>query len=212
MKWIQKIFFLLTVKPLYRLVFKFKTIGLENVKNLSAPVLIKGNHKTPFDSLAVAAAVPITTNLHPCRSMGEVSNFKNPLLKFLKKTGFIKLIYFICGVFPAIRGQGLEVALKIPTEILNNKGIVLMHPEGGLIPGDKIGQFKRGAAVLALKTNTPIAPVVFKLNTKNKDFRKKYYIKFGSSFKVPQNLQTDDAAEYMRKKIIDLYKTLPQNV
>ncbi len=205
-KWAQKIFILFVVKPFYRLFFKFKVIGIDSIKGLSGPLLIIGNHKTFCDSLAVAAAVPITSKLHPCETMG-VYSFKDPVLVFLQKIGVISFIYYVCSVFPAIRGKGLEIALKKPVEILKNNGIVLIHPEGGIIKGDKIGQFKRGAPMLALNTRTRVSPVVFKANKIG--FREKYYIKFGPSFFLPTNLSVEEGADYMRKIIADLYKTLP---
>lgn len=203
-KWIHKILLLLIVKPLFRIFFRLHVKGLEHIKGLTGPLLIISNHKYYLDSFAVGAAAPITTNIHPVRIMGEVQHFFNPALDFLRKIGIIKLIYLIFGVFPAIRGSGLKVALEKPVKILRKQGVVFIHPEGKIARRIEVDKFKRGAAALAIKTRVKILPVALKLKGRN------YYIKFGPVFEIPQTIRSyAEGANYMRNIILKLYKTIP---
>jgi 1-acyl-sn-glycerol-3-phosphate acyltransferase len=206
MKWTHKILGFLIVKPLFKLFFNLRISGLEHVKNLSGPLLIIGNHKFFLDSFAFGAAIPTNADIYPIRFMGETENFNDFWVRFLKKIGVVKLVYSIFGVFPAIRGKGLDAALKESVEILKNSGIILLYPEGRMVREDKIEQFKRGAPALALITKVKVLPVAFKIN--NKGFRKKYFVKFGPVFYLPPNLSYEQGADYMRNIIVDLYKSL----
>jgi len=206
LKWIHKILGLFLVKPFFRAFFKLRVTGLEHTRGLSGPLLIVSNHKFFLDSFALGAALPITRDLHPIRIMGEAQFFFNPWIRLLRGIGIIKLVYTIFGVFPAIRGSGLKVALKEPIKILKKKGVVFLHPEGKIIRENILGKFKRGASALALSTGVKVLPVAFKI--KPNGFRKKYYIKFGPTFTTPKYLSYIKGAEYMRQIVAGLYKQL----
>lgn len=208
MKWLHKILALVLVKPFFKFFFKLRVSGVENLKDLSGPLLIITNHKFFLDSFAFGAAVPITTNIHPIRFMGETHHFNSVGLSILKSLGIVKFVYLIFGVFPAIRGEGLEKALAIPKKILKNKGVVFLHPEGKIVHGKEIGQFKRGAPALALATNVKILPAALKIKIESRGRRPKYFVKFGPTFKLPQNLTPEQGAEKMRNKVAMLYSKL----
>jgi len=205
-RWIQIITVFFIIKPFLKFRYIFKVYGAQYVKNLRGPLLIVTNHKHFIDSFVFGAALPPLSKLFPVRFMGEVTSINFPILEFLRKLGIIKLIYWVFGVVPAIRGKGLNIALKKPIEILREGGIFLIHPEGEVIKGDKIGEFKRGAPVLALKTEVPVLPVAFKLE---KGHPKKYSVNFGEIFHLPKNLNYEEGTKYMRKIILNLYKNNP---
>ncbi|MDD5032597.1 MAG: lysophospholipid acyltransferase family protein [Candidatus Pacebacteria bacterium] len=188
--------------------FKLKVSGQEHLKNLSGPLLIIGNHKYFIDSFALGASLSFSSNLYPIRIMGAVDFFYDPVLEFLRKLGAIKIVYWVFSVFPAVKGRGLEEALKIPKRIIEEGGVVFLHPEGQIIKGDDIGKFKRGAPGLALAANAKILPVVFKRGEKHS--KRDYIVKFGEVFIFPKNIATpEQGAEYMRDIIVKLYKSLP---
>ncbi len=204
----QKLAALFLMKPFFYLFFKFKRSGLENIKGLSGPLLIIANHKFFADSFAIGAALPITSKILPIRFMGETRHFLNAKLNFLLKIGLIPLVYKMFGVFPAVRGQGLEAALRIPKKIIENGGVVLIHPEGRVVHEKGIAEFKRGASALCLTTKVKILPTAFKLLRNG--CRKRYYVKFGKVFTLPEYIVTpEQGAEYMKNIIEKLYSTLP---
>jgi 1-acyl-sn-glycerol-3-phosphate acyltransferase len=181
-------------------------LGLKNLKGISGPLLIIGNHKSVLDAFALGAALPLSRRFFPIRFMGKVNEFDHNFLQFLHKIGFVKFFYLIFGVFPAIRGKGLETALQTPKKIIKNRGIVFIHPEGGAIKRNEIGQFKRGATVLAKSTKVKILPVAFKIRKDSP--RREFCISFGQPFFMPENLSPEEGSEYVRRIIIDLYNQL----
>lgn len=206
-RWIQIILAFVLVKPLFKLLYNLNVSGQENFLGLSGPLIIIGNHKYFLDSFALGAALPVPTPLYHITTFGESEQFNDRGIDFLRKIGFIKVLYFVLGIFPVIRGSDLKIALEKPISIIKNKGVVFLHPEGKIVKEDEIGPFKRGASFMALQTNTLILPVVFKID-KNKKFRRKYHIRFGPIFTLPQNLSVEKGADYMRNIIVDLYKSL----
>ncbi len=206
----QKLAALFLMKPFFYLFFKFKKSGLENAKGLSGPLLIIANHKFFIDSFAFGAAVPVTSKIPPVRFMGEAEHYNNWKLTFLLRIGVIPLVYRMFGVFPAIRGQGLETALRIPKKIIEDGGVIFMHPEGRVVHEEGIAEFKRGAPALCLATKTKILPIALKLCRKDKAWRKRYYVKFGEAFVLPENIvMPEQGAKYMKNVIEKLYDTFP---
>ncbi len=206
----QKLMALLIMKPFFYLFFKFKRSGLENIKGLKGPLLIIANHKFFLDSFAMGAALPISSKILPVKFMGEIKYFNDWKLNLLLKIGITPLVYKMFGVFPAVRGQGLEAALQIPKKIIEDGGVVSMHPEGNVIKEEGIAEFKRGAPALCLTTKVKVLPVAFKLMRQDKNLRKRYYVRFGEVFTLPEHIITpEQGAEYMKNIMKNLYKTLP---
>lgn len=205
MAWVFKVF-LFFFKPLFRILFRLQTSGLEHIKGLTGPLLIVSNHKFFIDSFALGVAMPLSTKLYPIRIMGETKHFNNPWIELIRKLGIIKLVYFIFGVLPITRGIDLRIGLKEPIKILRKKGVVFLHPEGRVIHENGIGQFKRGASFLALETGAKILPVAFKLT--NSRIRKNYFVKIGETFKLPNHLSIEEGADYMRDVIVKLYNSI----
>jgi len=206
----QRIISNLIFKPFLNVFFRFKVTGRENIKKLSAPLLIIGNHNFFIDSFALGASLPFGTKLFPINIMGEIDHFFNPTLEFFKKIGVIKIIYSLCNVFPAIRGKELKIALEKPVEIIKNKGTVFLHPEGRIVKGEEIGQFKRGASYLAIKTGVKVLPVVFKIEKKTSkiNLRRNYCVKIGQPFTLPKETSVESGAEIMREIITNLYQSI----
>jgi 1-acyl-sn-glycerol-3-phosphate acyltransferase len=185
---------------------KFTVENPEVVKNLKGPVLVIANHKTVFDHFIFGAALPKFSPLFAVRFMGEMDHFNFSALEFLRKTKIIRLFYAIFGVFPAIRGKGLDAALEKPQNILKNGGAVLIYPEGKVVKENTIGKFKKGAPALAIKTGITVLPVsINEIKTQKPHW---YRVKFGEKFTVPQNMSVDEAASYMKSKISDLFETI----
>ncbi len=206
----QKLTALFFMKPFFYLFFKFKRSGLENAKGLSGPLLIIANHKFFLASFAVGATLPITSKILPIKFMGEIKHFNDWKLNLLLRIGVIQLVYKIFGVFPVVRGQGLEIALRIPKKIIEDGGVVLMHPEGRVVHEEGVAEFKRGAPALCLTTKVRVLPMAFKLCRRDKTWRKRYYVKFGEAFTLPEHIVTpEQGAEYMKNVIEKLYATLP---
>jgi len=118
-----------------KLFFRLKVEGLKNLPRKTNFIIV-ANHSSFLDPLVIAAAIP--KKIHCI-----VSPFllKIPLLKWsLEKLEVIP------------QGRSSEKAI----EFLMNDKIVGLFPEGRCSRDGKLGEFRRGVALLALKTGRPI--------------------------------------------------------
>ena len=194
-------FFQIVSWPVFAALFgvflNLKVEGKENLRGVNPPLLIVANHKTFYDCFVYRVALGVTgSGLLPLRFMGA-KHFHDKWLNLMSKLGVVGFIYFIFGVFPVVYGQGLDVALKDAKNIIKDGGVVAMFPEGKIVREDKLGQFKRGAAALAIMTGARILPTAVAVG-KKKFLRRKYVMKFGELFKVPENTSYEDGAEHIR--------------
>jgi 1-acyl-sn-glycerol-3-phosphate acyltransferase len=131
--WTIRLIFIILLKTL----FKIKVEGLTNLPQKTNFILV-GNHSSYLDALVVMVAVPKKIY---CIALRELYHF-SWLKWFLEKM----------EALPS--GCSSEKAACLLTE---NK-IVGLFPEGGVSHDGKIREFRRGAALLALKTGRPIVP------------------------------------------------------
>ncbi len=125
--------------------------GREHLTDLPRRFIAVANHESHFDPQLVGVALMSRPGLFPLRYMA-----KNPLFYI---PGLNVLIWLL-GAFRAHKGKGLEKALQSPLAILEGNGAVIMFPEGRMIiERPKLGEGKRGAAVLALKTGAALLPM-----------------------------------------------------
>lgn len=205
----QTLFHLFCIKPFFWLFFNFKMSGKDEIKNLRGPLIIISNHKNMLDSFAIAAVLPLFSSLFPIRIMGEIEHFESGILNVFLRFKIIKLVYWYFGVFPAIRGIGIEKSLEIPVKILkNNEGNILMHPEGKVVKEYNIEEFKRGAAALARMTNFPVLPAALRIIKKSDSLRPFYALNFGLPICLPQNISPEEGSEILRRLVIKLYQEI----
>ena len=120
-----------------KLGFNFKVKGLENIPKKSNFIIVS-NHVSYLDALLIMSAVP--------RKIHCIA------LRFLYK------IYWIRWFLKSIDALPIgAISPKAEELLLNNKNVGLF-PEGGISHDGKLKVFRRGAALLALKTGRPIVP------------------------------------------------------
>ncbi len=130
--------------PLMYIYFKPK---IKNRKNLK----VKG--KAVFISNHIHAIDPIFISFMMGRAvcwMAKIELFKNKAFG-----SFLKGI----NVFPVNRGSGDLGSIRFAIRLLNEGKILGMFPEGKRIKTGEIGAFEPGAAMLAIKTDSPVIPV-----------------------------------------------------
>lgn len=208
-KYCQKITWIAT-RIILRIFTDFEIIGQENARDLNGPLLILSNHKSYWDPQLVNNAFPLNANLLPMRYMAKNQLFKYP--------GLNLLIIFL-GAFKANSGFGFEKALEKPLEILKNKGIVIMFPEGKKCSDPNIiCDGKKGAAALALLRSVSVLPIAIAGQSKMGlwkllSFKSRIRIKIGKPFYLndylgefgdnPDNYQK--GADIIMEKIKELY-------
>jgi 1-acyl-sn-glycerol-3-phosphate acyltransferase len=120
-----------------KLFFKLRVEGLENIPKKSNFIVV-ANHASFLDPLVIAAAVP--QKIHCIVS------------KFLLKIPFLAWGLAKLEVLPV--GSSSEKAVAC---LMDNK-VVGLFPEGRVSRDGKLNEFRRGVALLALKTGRPIVP------------------------------------------------------
>lgn len=133
--WIFRAVFLIGLKAL----FKFKVEGRENIP-AKTNFIVVANHTSFLDPLAVSVAIPKKIYWMASRYLYQISWLKG----FLRRT----------ETFPV--GGSSETAISL---LVENKNIGLF-PEGRCSRDGNLGEFRRGAALLAFKTGRPVVPCV----------------------------------------------------
>jgi 1-acyl-sn-glycerol-3-phosphate acyltransferase len=180
--------------------------GRNNLKIVKKPYIIVSNHISFYDSFLFRIILGLWTTHLPLRFMA-VEKFDWIILNLLQKIGIIKLVYMLYGVFTVLPGKGINENIKKPVNIIKNKGIVVIYPEGKIVTNNEIAPFKKGAAVLHRLTGSSILPVCFKKNTE-KSFRKKIDIFIGPPINLIEGMDDSSVTESLRNTIISLNKKI----
>ncbi|MDN5344011.1 MAG: 1-acyl-sn-glycerol-3-phosphate acyltransferase [Clostridia bacterium] len=130
-----------------RYICRWEVHGRENFP-LEGPVIIIANHISYLDPVAVGVASP-----RPVRFMAKEELFHIPVLQWI-----IRGLH----AFPVRRGRSDRAALKAALEVLGGGQVLGIFPEGTRGKGGQLLPFQHGAALLALKTGTPLLPVALK--------------------------------------------------
>lgn len=131
--WIFRWLFIIILKAFFR----FKVEGAENLPG-KTNFIIAANHFSFLDTMVIGAAIPRRTYWIASRAMYQL-----PWLNW-----FFRLI----KALPS--GSASEKVVALLTE---NKNVGLF-PEGHVSYDGKLRDFRRGVALLALKTGRPIVP------------------------------------------------------
>lgn len=131
--WIFRALFIIVLK----LFFRFKVEGLENLPQKTNFIII-ANHASYMDSLVVMSAVP--RKIH-CIAV-----------RWLYRVFFLR--WFLKKIEALSSGGASGKAVSL---LMAHKNVGLF-PEGGMSRDGRLGEFRRGAALLALKTGRPIVP------------------------------------------------------
>lgn len=119
--------------------------GRENVPS-EGGVLLAANHLAFIDSLLVMYALP-----RPVSFLGKSEYLDHPLTR---------RVFPATGMLPLDRsGRLARITLDRAASLLEQGGIVGVHPEGTRSRDGMLGPGHRGIAQLALRTGVPVVPV-----------------------------------------------------
>lgn len=135
-----------TVGALLRFLFKncfhWQIIGLENIPPGGA--VLSPNHLSYWDIPVIALAVPRRVHFMAKEELFRVPVFGAVIRSLL--------------AFPVKRGAPDRAAIRYAIEMLQAGDIVLVFPEGTRSKNGKLGEFKPGAALIAVKAGVPTVP------------------------------------------------------
>ncbi|MDQ0418050.1 1-acyl-sn-glycerol-3-phosphate acyltransferase [Croceifilum oryzae] len=138
----QTLRFLITL--FYRIFFPYEVIGVEKFP-ISGGAVVSPNHISNLDPPLLGISLPRQVHF-----MAKEEMFRVPIIK--------KALYIV-GTFPVKRGGGDSQALKASIRILREGKVLGIFPQG---TRDKSGEIRKvhvGAAMFALRTNSPLVPV-----------------------------------------------------
>lgn len=113
-------------------------------------LLIISNHASHLDATSIAAAVPFQFWMDLYITAAKDYWFANPIFTFFSK--------HCLGAIPIDRKDNTGEAIKLCTNLLKRLDRIwlILFPEGTRSPDGYIRTFKRGVALFAEKTDTPI--------------------------------------------------------
>lgn len=138
------------VRSIFYFYFKlFYILKFEGLQNLppQGPYIICANHTSWFDPPLVGC-LPL----------------KGQKIKFMAKEELFKL--FLIGplfhkleAFPVKRNKADRRAIRRALQVLEERGVLGLFPEGTRIHSEELGKPYHGAALIALKSKQPVLPV-----------------------------------------------------
>lgn len=131
---------------IYRCFFFAKARGMEHYPR-DENCIILSNHISAWDPISVARYYRVS-EIH---FIGKEELFKNPLLGWLLR----KL-----HAFPVQRGETDMSAMRASMQVLRDGHVLGIFPEGHRQKGDRVRSIETGIAVMALKSEVPLVPVL----------------------------------------------------
>ena len=133
---------------LRRLARRIEVVGLENVP-LHGAAILAGNHISWVDPVFLACSLTPAIG-RPLNWMGKAEEMRWPVVgRFLR----------VNGVFGVRRGAADLEAFRLAEKLLASGHLLGIYPEGTRSHDGRLGAFREGAALLALRSGVPVLPV-----------------------------------------------------
>ena len=172
-------------KPFFRVLYRPKIIGIENIPENGA-LVIACNHKHAIDPLMLAMTTKRTIHF-----LAKKEIYK----------GVLKLFFNAVGTLPVDRGKNNKSTITRAEDMLKMGGDIGICSEGTRNKvSDDLLPFKKGAVSFAKNTNSKILPVYIK--GKYKLFRKSLVIIIGKPYSVKGDIEKEN--DKLKNKISSL--------
>jgi 1-acyl-sn-glycerol-3-phosphate acyltransferase len=129
---------------------RLKVRDRELLRELEGPAVFVANHVSALDAVVMAEALPPRYRHRSVVVAAADSIFK--------RKWEARLAQVTVDAFPIPRGGGARAHLEYLKDLLRKKWSVIIFPEGRLTATGAIGEFRKGAAVLAMDAGAPIVP------------------------------------------------------
>jgi len=173
----------LFVLPIYKFVFRGHLIGIENIPQKNAFIMVS-NHGSLLDPPLLGHALGRNISF-----MAKAELFKIPLLGFVIKA---------CGAYPVKRGIVDKNTIKTACKKLLNDNCIGIFIDGTRQKNGRVNRPKQGAALLAFKNQKLLLPVAIVNSHRLIRFKffiplfSKIVIKVGKPVQPPQSSSRDD--------------------
>ena len=153
------------ITPIVYGMFRLRYVGVENLPQQGG-YIICCNHRSFWDPVLIALGV----RRHRLNFMAKKELFRNKL--------FGALITSL-GAFPGSRGRGDVGAVRYAENILSEKKVLLIFPEGTRSKNGQPRRGKPGAARIAADTGAPVIPAAICCDRHRLGFRSRVTVCFG---------------------------------
>jgi 1-acyl-sn-glycerol-3-phosphate acyltransferase len=173
-------------------------------------LILAANHQTYVDLglIMVALGYRRFRALVPIRILGAL-DFRSRLLQTLRP--LLRVIYWFEGVIelrPEEHDEkSLPEKLRGMLVALNQGHVAAIFPEGELWRKSEppIGEFAPGVIYLHQKSGAPVMPIAVWLS-EGRWPRRRCTVQFGQPVTVPEDLDQDAGAAWLRKQVLELYE------
>ena len=135
----------------FRFFLPLRAYGMEKLPK-DPPFIICPNHQSYLDGFLIIAALPKRV-IDPIFILGYEDYWRGPVMGFLAR---------MARIVPVDADAFLVQALQIGALGLRNRKVLLVFPEGTRTIDGKLGEFKKGSAILACELDIPVVPVGLK--------------------------------------------------
>ena len=182
-----------TIGPLYRLLFRLRVVGRENIPR-RRPYVLVANHLNWPDSFTLLLAFPAEPRLH---FLADPENL-------VKNRWHWWIIRQVRGYIPVdLKRHGDPVLFQQAREALGRGAVLAVFPEAVYGPREgELQPFKKGFAHFALQAGVPVLPVALS-GTKDLWLRKRIELRIGSPIE-PDDLEVDELVEVMHRAVAAL--------
>lgn len=129
--------------------------GLDYLTELRGPCLFIANHQSHLDTLLVKTSLPARFRDRLYFGAAQDRWFVKGKKKLTLKPWYQSLVL---GNFPILRGGGAK-ALSYAHRLLGRGEHVFLFPEGTRATSGALGEFRHGAALLALEHDVTVVPI-----------------------------------------------------
>lgn len=137
--------------PLLALLCPIQARGLENLEDLSGPLLFSANHTSHLDTLVVLKVLPRRYRWRLSVAAAADYWFANPLLG--------SLTALLSSSFPMARQGNARPSMEHTVDLIDRGWSVLIFPEGTRSPNGDMQPFKPGVGLLAVELGVPVVPI-----------------------------------------------------
>jgi 1-acyl-sn-glycerol-3-phosphate acyltransferase len=131
--------------------FRMRATGRERLPAAGGYLVVSAAHRGWLDPFVVMHALPSEPR---CWFLGSApSTFTSPFRE--------RLVHRLGGILPVWRGGvGVDAHVASARAVVENGAVFVQMPEGTVSgPAGRIGAFRVGAAVIALRTGAPVVPI-----------------------------------------------------